>query len=256
MMLSDSQRRRYARNLVLPEIGEAGQEKLLAAKVAVVGCGGLGASSLLYLAAAGVGHLTLIDHDRVELSNLQRQVLFEEADIGRAKVEAASDRLLELNPEISIVAKSERLTESNAETLLAGHDLVIDGSDNYTARFTLNEACVLLGIPWVYAAIRGFDLQLSLFGGHLPEAPCYRCFLPEAPPNPMNDCAERGVLGAVAGMAGSLQALEAVKYITGAGEVLLGRLLLWDGLSQRTRCLHLPKDMQCWCGTQNGEFHA
>lgn len=247
MTLQDSEKRRYAKHLLLlPEIGEAGQEKLLAAKMLVIGTGGLGSPILYYLAAAGVGTLGVIDDDRVELSNLQRQILFETGDIGRPKADAAADRLSEINPDITIHAYAEKLEAANAKAHVASYDLVIDGSDNFTTRFLVNDTCFKLGKTLVSAAVDGFAGQLSIFKAHLGEPhPCYRCFCPEAPPLEAKACQERGVLGALCGVMGSLAATETIKEILGIGESLSGRLLRYDALLTRFRESRIVRDANC-----------
>lgn len=250
-MLTPSERLRYQRHLSLPEIGEEGQCRLKAARVLVVGAGGLGSPLGLYLAAAGVGHLGLVDHDRVEVSNLQRQVLFGHQDLGRRKAEAAAARLAEINPEIEVTPHAVTLQESNVVELLASYDLVVDGTDNFPTRYLVNDACVLAGKPNVYGSILRFEGQVSLFapgrGG-----PCYRCLYPEPPPpGTVPSCAEGGVLGVLPGVVGALQALEAIKWIAGIGRPLLGRLLLFDALGLRFREYQTAADPDCLvCGPQ------
>lgn len=236
---------RYARHIVLHEIGGPGQQRLANAQVVMVGAGGLGAPALLYLAAAGVGRITVIDDDTVALSNLQRQVLYATADVGRPKVEAAQDAVAQLNPHVDFVPKPERLTAENAAALVAGADLILDGSDSYATRATVNRAAVAAGIPLVSAAIGRWEGQVGVFdpgrGG-----PCYACAFPEAPdPANVPACAEAGVLGAMAGVIGSMQAVEAVKLLTGAGTPLLGRVLLYDALSAETRVMRLRRNPSC-----------
>lgn len=245
MPLSDEQRRRYARHLVLKDIGEAGQEKLLGAHVVILGAGGLGSPAAGYLAAMGVGRLTLIDDDRVELSNLQRQILFEQADIGTPKVVAAAQRIAELNPDVKVIARQEKLTDENAPELIAGANVVVDGSDNFNTRIALHNACMAEKIPLIYAAISGFDAMITTFKPYLgPPHPSLHCFMPELP-NVERNCAQEGIAGALAGMIGSMQALEAVKEILGIDESLSGRILRYDGLSGKWKESVLKKDITC-----------
>jgi sulfur-carrier protein adenylyltransferase/sulfurtransferase len=235
---------RYARHITLPEIGWAGQQKLRSASVAIVGTGGLGSPIGLYLAAAGVGTLGLIDFDRVDTSNLQRQVLFGTADVGRPKVEAAAERLRDVNPHTIIRCHDERLTRANAMDVLTGYDVVIDGTDNFPTRYLVNDACVLLRKPYVYGSILRFEGQVSVFDSRT--GPCYRCLFREPPPPGLvPSCAEGGVLGVLPGIIGSLQALEAIKLITGAGDLLTGRLVLFDALTFRWRELKLRRNPEC-----------
>lgn len=242
--LSQDEVRRYGRHLVMPEVGQEGQEKLKGARVLVVGVGGLGSPVAMYLAAAGVGRLGLVEFDQVEESNLQRQVLFGQADLGRPKIEVAVERLRQINPLIEVVAHPLRLESSNAMEVLARYDLVVDGSDNFPTRYLVNDACVLKGIPYVYGSIFRFEGQVSLFWGA--QGPCYRCLFPEPPPPGLvPSCAEGGVLGVLPGIIGSLQATEAIKSILGIGESLLGRLVVFDALAMRFRELRLKKDPQC-----------
>ncbi|MCC7260240.1 MAG: HesA/MoeB/ThiF family protein [Alphaproteobacteria bacterium] len=248
-MLTDDQLRRYAKNILLPEIGREGQEKLLRSKVLVVGAGGLGSPLLSYLAVGGVGTLGIIDHDRVELSNLQRQILHETADIGSLKVESARDRIEELNPDVTVHTYPERLTAENAAALVSRYDVIADGSDNFDTRYALADTCYQAGKPLVSAAIAGFSGQLSTFKAYLGEPhPCYRCFCPEAPERGPS-CAIGGVTGAFAGALGSLQALEVIKELLGIGSSLSGSILMVDGLTATTRTLRLPRDPACkTCG--------
>jgi molybdopterin/thiamine biosynthesis adenylyltransferase len=239
-MFNDDEVERYARHLVLREVGGAGQQALKAARVAIVGAGGLGAPAALYLAAAGIGALTLIDPDVVDVSNLQRQVLFETTDVGVAKVAAARARLTALNPHVTVTAAPVALTEANAAGLLAGHDLVLDGTDDFTTRFAVNAACVAGGIPLVSGAIGRWTGQVGVFAGK----PCYRCLVPEIPPG-AETCAAVGVVGALAGVIGALMALEAIKLIARAGEPLTARLLLYDALAAETRTVTLEADPDC-----------
>ncbi len=245
MSLSDIELERYARHIVLPEVGGAGQARLKAAAVAMVGAGGLGSAALPWLAAAGVGRLTLIDDDTVSLSNLQRQTLYATADVGRAKVEVAAARLAALNPHVALHPRAVRLTAATARELLAGHDLVLDGSDSFATRAQVNRAAVALGTPLVAAAMGPFDGQLGLFAGHLPDAPCWACFAGAAEDRPGETCADHGIIGALAGVMGGLQALEALRVLTGYAPRPFGSLLLFDGRAFVTRTVRVPKDPAC-----------
>ena len=239
---------RYSRHLLLPQVGARGQRRLEAASVFVLGAGGLGSPAAFYLAAAGVGHLRLVDHDTVERSNLQRQILHTDADVGMAKVDSAEVRLSALNPRVRIEGVRERLDAGNVERLLDGVDLVIDGADNFPARYLLNDACVKLGIPLVYGAVHRFEGQASVFdaGRWRGQAPCYRCLFPEPPPpEAAPNCAEAGVLGVLPGVVGMLQATEAIKLLLGVGEPLRGRLLHFDALGMRFRETRLAADPDC-----------
>lgn len=240
MSFSQEEVERYARHLVLREIGGPGQQKLKAASVAIIGAGGLGAPSALYLAAAGVGRVVLIDHDTVSLSNLQRQILYEVKDIGAPKVEVAARRLKGINPNVMIDPTSTELTIENARELIAGVDLVLDGTDNFPTRFIVNQACVETGRALVSGAIGRWTGQVAVFAGK----PCYRCLVPETPPD-AETCSAVGVVGALAGLIGSMMALEAVKVITGAGEPLTGRLLIYDGLAGEARTVRIGADPGC-----------
>lgn len=240
MSFSDDEIERYARHLVLAEIGGPGQQRLKAARAAIVGMGGVGAPAALYLAAAGVGALRLIDHDEVGLSNLQRQIAFSEQDVGAPKVEAGAARLTALNAHVEVEAAGERLTAANAAWLLEGCDVVIDGTDDFEARFAVNAACVAAGIPLVSGALGRWSGQVGVFAGR----PCYRCLVPEIPPE-AETCARVGVVGALAGVVGSMSALEAIKLITGAGEALTGRLLIYDGLAGTARTTRVAPDPAC-----------
>lgn len=242
--LTDTQLERFARHILLREIGGAGQRKLLDAKVVVVGAGGLGAPALLYLAAAGVGRIGIVDDDVVSLSNLQRQILFETREIGMPKVAAAEVRLHRLNPDVALDIHRERLTAENAAMLIAPYDLVLDGCDNFETRFAVSDACLRSGKTLVSAAIGEFDGQLAVFKPDRKSLPCYRCFVPEAPEGAAS-CTEQGVLGALAGVLGCWAALEVVKEITGFGESLAGKLVLFDGLAGETRKLRLRRDPAC-----------
>ncbi|MBI2535963.1 MAG: molybdopterin-synthase adenylyltransferase MoeB [Gemmatimonadetes bacterium] len=235
---------RYSRHLLLPEVGPEGQARLRAARILVVGAGGLGSPAALYLAAAGVGTLGLVDADAVDLSNLQRQILHGTAALGHSKLESAAARLRDLNPNVRVATVEARLTSANALEILRDFDLVLDGSDNFPTRYLVNDACVLLGKPDVYGAVFRFEGQASVFDAA--RGPCYRCLYPEPPPPGLvPSCAEGGVLGVLPGILGSLQALEALKLVLGVGQSLVGRLVLVDGLSLRFRELALRKDPAC-----------
>ncbi|MGP8109754.1 MAG: molybdopterin-synthase adenylyltransferase MoeB [Thermoplasmata archaeon] len=236
--------KRYSRHLLLPEVGVRGQRALRRAKVLLVGTGGLGAPAALYLAAAGVGELGLVDFDSVELSNLQRQVLYSTDDVGRPKLEAAKERLERLNPGVRVVRHEKRLDSGNALEILRPYDVVLDGTDNFPTRYLVNDACVLLGKPNVYGSIYRFEGQVSVFDAR--RGPCYRCLYPEPPPPDLvPSCAEAGVLGVLPGVVGALQATEAMKLLLGVGEPLVGRLLLYDALEMRFRELTLRKNPDC-----------
>ena len=242
--LTPDELQRYHRHLILPEVGDAGQRRLKAARVLLVGAGGLGSPAALYLAAAGVGQLGIIDADDVELSNLQRQVIHGTADISRAKVVSAEHRVRALNPHVEVVTHRTRLTSSNAMELLANYDVVVDGSDNFATRYLINDACVLLEKPNVYGSVLRFEGQASVFSSG--DGPCYRCLFREPPPPGLvKNCAESGVLGVVPGLIGVIQAAEAIKLITGIGEPLVGRLLLVDALRMQFRTIDLAKDPGC-----------
>ncbi len=242
--LTDPELERYARQLILREIGGAGQARIRRARVALVGMGGLGCPAALYLAAAGVGNLTLIDDDVVSLDNLQRQIAFTSEDVGLPKVEAAAARLRALNPFVEVRPHAVRLGD-NAAALLAGHDLVLDGSDSFATRLLVNAAAVSAGITLVSGSIGAFDGQLGVFKGHLPGLACYQCLVGEAQDRAGTSCADVGVLGPTAGIIGSLMAQEALREIAGFGESQAGTLLLHDGLAGRQRRVRLPKDPGC-----------
>jgi molybdopterin/thiamine biosynthesis adenylyltransferase/rhodanese-related sulfurtransferase len=253
--LSSEEIRRYSRHLIMPEVGTEGQKKLKASRVLMIGAGGLGSPLGLYLAAAGVGTLGLVEFDTVDESNLHRQVLYGRSDVGRRKLDAAIDRLREVNPHIELVPHNLRLESSNALDLFKDYDVVVDGTDNFPTRYLVNDACVLLGKPNVYGSIFRFEGQVSIFWAA--QGPCYRCLFPEPPPPGLvPSCAEGGVLGVLPGIIGSLQANETIKLILGAGEPMIGRLLLFDALRMRFRELKLKKDPGCpVCGenpTQHG----
>jgi len=237
---SDDEIERYARHLVLREIGGPGQQKLKAARVLIVGAGGLGAPAALYLAAAGVGVIGLIDPDAVSLSNLQRQVLYATMDTGEVKVEAAARRLSALNPNVDVVPMPIAIDADNARGVIHRFDLVLDGTDDFAVRFAVNAACVHEGRPLVSGAIGRWTGQVGVFG----KKPCYRCLVPDIPPD-AETCQGVGVVGALAGVIGSMMALEAVKLITGAGEALTGRLMIYDALSAETRTVKVGADPEC-----------
>ena len=241
---------RYSRHLLLPEVGAAGQVRLGQARVALIGAGGLGSPAALYLAAAGVGTLTLVDDDKVDKSNLQRQVLHADARIGLAKTESARQTLSALNPRTRIEGREQRLCAANVEDLLRGHDVVIDGADNFPTRYLLSAACLRLKLPLVYGAVHRFTGQASVFDARRDDSPCYRCLFPE-PPSAADapNCAEAGVLGVLPGIIGLLQANETIKLILGIGQPLVARLLCFDALAASFRELRLPRDPDCpGCG--------
>ena len=239
---------RYSRHLIMPEVGMEGQLKLKNAKVLLIGTGGLGAPLGLYLAAAGVGHLGLVDFDVVDFTNLQRQVTFGSDDVGKPKTAAAQARLSNLNPDIQIETFETKLTSENALELFKNFDIIVDGTDNFPTRYLVNDACILLGKPNVYGSIFRFEGQVTVFG--MPDGPCYRCLYPEPPPPGLvPSCAEGGVLGVLPGIVGSIQAMETIKLILGTGESLKGRLLLFDALAMKFRELKLRKNHSCpMCG--------
>ena len=244
LSLSKEEVLRYSRHLIMPEVGMDGQLKLKAAKVLCIGTGGLGAPLGQYLAAAGVGRIGLVDFDKVDLTNLQRQILFSTNDVNRPKIQAAAERLCGLNPDIQIDTFETMLTSANALDILKDYDIVVDGTDNFATRYLVNDACVLLGKPNVYGSIFRFEGQASVFG--YSNGPCYRCLYPEPPPPGLvPSCAEGGVLGVLPGIVGSIQAAETLKLIIGKGEPLVGRLLLFDALSMKFRELKLRKNPDC-----------
>ena len=251
MDFTEDQIQRYARHILLPEVGGTGQARLLNARVLVVGAGGLGAPLLLYLAAAGVGTLGIVDHDAVDLSNLQRQVIHDLGSVGRPKVESAAARIGAINPDVRVEAWPLRLDAGNALDLVSRYDVVADGTDNFATRYLLNDACFLAGRTLVSAAMLRFDGQVSTFKAHLgPPHPCYRCIFREPPPPGLiPSCSEAGVLGALAGLVGSLQATEVLKELLGIGESLSGRLLLVDALGSGFQRIAVPRDPGCpLCG--------
>jgi adenylyltransferase/sulfurtransferase len=242
--LSKEEILRYSRHLIMPEVGMEGQLKLKKAKVLCIGTGGLGAPLGLYLAAAGVGRIGLVDFDTVDFTNLQRQVLFGTSDVGRPKIEAAADHLRNLNPLIRIDTFETRLSSENALDLFKDYDIIVDGTDNFPTRYLVNDACVLLGKPNVYGSIFRFEGQITIFGA--PGGPCYRCLYPEPPPPGLvPSCAEGGVLGVLPGIVGTIQAAETLKLIIGKGDPLIGRLLLFDALGMKFRELKLRKNPEC-----------
>ena len=243
MAFSSSQIDRYARHLTLREIGGPGQNALLKSNVAIVGAGGLGGPAGLYLAAAGVGRVTIFDDDIVEASNLQRQVQFIHTDIGMGKAKIMGDTLEDLNPDCHVTRQNIRLTPDNSAALLRGHDVILDGTDSFAARFAINAASRALQIPLVSGALGRFDLQLGVLN-MTDVSPCYRCFVSELPADEEN-CATHGVLGALAGMGGSMMAMEAIKLITGAGDALDGRLYVFDALRAEGRTIGLARDPNC-----------
>ncbi len=248
--LSGDERARYARHLILRDVGEAGQRRLKQARVLLVGAGGLGSPCALYLAAAGVGTIGLVDHDRVDLSNLQRQVLHGTGDVGRAKLDSAADRLRDLNPHVAVVCHDTWLTSANALDLVRQYDVVVDGTDNFATRYLVNDACVLTGRPNVHASVFQFDGQASVFATE--QGPCYRCLYPEPPPPGLvQNCAEGGVLGVLPGLLGTIQAVETLKLILGIGDTLAGRLLMVDALGMQFRTIALERDPGCpACGSR------
>lgn len=245
MTLSDEELNRYARHIVLREVGGAGQMRLKAATVAIVGAGGIGSPAIQYLAAAGVGRLIVIDDDTVDLSNLQRQTLFGDADVGAGKVAAAALAAHRINPHVVIDQRPERLTPDNAARLLGGADVVIDGTDSFTTRLAVADAAHALRIPLVSSAVGQFEGQLGVFRGWEADKPCYRCFVGNVADQAGDSCAEQGVLGAMTGVMGSLAALEAMRSVVGFGEDSAGKLLLIDALAFRFRTIVLPKDPGC-----------
>jgi molybdopterin/thiamine biosynthesis adenylyltransferase/rhodanese-related sulfurtransferase len=242
--LSVDEVRRYSRHLIIPEVGMTGQKRLKNAKVLVVGAGGLGSPALLYLAAAGVGTLGIVDFDVVDESNLQRQVIHGQSDIGHPKAESARDSIREINPYVEVILHKTRLDSDNAMEVFAPYDLIVDGTDNFATRYLVNDACVLLGKPYVWGSIYRFDGQASVFWAEY--GPCYRCLYPEPPPPGMvPSCAEGGVLGVLCASIGSIQVNEAIKLITGIGDSLAGRLMIYDALEMSYRTLAVRKDPEC-----------
>jgi sulfur-carrier protein adenylyltransferase/sulfurtransferase len=242
--LSLDEVRRYSRHLIIPDVGMAGQKRLKNAKVLVIGAGGLGSPALMYLAAAGVGTLGVIDFDTVDESNLQRQIIHGQSDVGKPKALSAKESLAEVNPFVNVVVHDERLDSDNARRIFAPYDLIIDGTDNFATRYLVNDACVLLGKPYVWGSIYRFDGQAAVFWAE--HGPCYRCLYPEPPPPGMvPSCAEGGVLGVLCASIGSIQVTEAIKLLTGIGEPLLGRLMIYDALDMSYRTVNVRKDPEC-----------
>jgi molybdopterin/thiamine biosynthesis adenylyltransferase len=251
MALTDEELDRYARHIVLREVGGVGQNRLKAAKVLVVGAGGLGSPVILYLAAAGVGTIGIVDFDEVSLSNLQRQIAHRTADVGRPKTESAADAVGAINPHVKTVLHDVRLDAGNALEIIGDYDVVADGSDNFATRFLINDACFFAKMTLVSAAVTEFDGQLATFKPHAGDLPCYRCLFPEAPPpGTAPSCSETGVLGAAAGVMGTLQALEVIKEITGVGDSMAGKLLIYEALTTRFRTVRVKPDPECaLCGS-------
>jgi len=241
---------RYSRHILLPQVGEEGQRALKKSRMLLIGAGGLGSPVALYLAAAGVGTLGLVDFDAVDLSNLQRQILHGSSGIGSPKIDSARDRLRDINPNVHVEGYETRLTSSNALDIARDYDLIIDGTDNFATRYLVNDTSVLLGIPNVYGSVYRFEGQASVFGA--PDGPCYRCLFREPPPaNLIPSCAEAGVLGVVPGLVGTIQATEAIKIILGLGDTLVGRLLMIDAMTMAFRTLEIRRDPECpACGTR------
>ena len=254
LTLDAAARERYSRHILMPEVGEKGQLRLLGAKVLCIGAGGLGSPAALYLAAAGIGNLTLVDDDIVDRSNLQRQILHTDDRVGEPKVESARHTLAALNPTITLVTHRVRLRSDNVEDVIRGHDVVLDGSDNFATRYLVNDACVKLGIPNVHGSIYRFEGQVSVFWPKFQHrrGPCYRCLYPAPPPPEMApSCAEAGVLGVLPGVIGTLEAVEVIKIVLGIGDPLVGRLLHYDALRQRFTELTVERNPDClWCGDE------
>lgn len=244
MQLSDDQIERYSRQIILPDVGGKGQEKLLKARILVIGAGGLGSPCALYLASAGIGKLGIVDSDKVELNNLQRQIVHSTRTVGMAKVESARERLLAINPDIEVVAHNMRVSSENIMDLIKDYDMVVDGSDNFPTRFLVNDACVLAKKPLSHGGIFRFDGQaITIMPG---ESACYRCLFPEPPPPGLvPSCQEAGILGAVAGVIGTIQANEVLKYVLGVGNLLTGKLLVFNALDSFFRQVKVPRDPNC-----------
>ena len=252
-LLSDRERERYARHLTIDEVGDKGQLKLKKARVLCVGAGGLGSPAAYYLAAAGIGTLGIVDHDVVDRSNLQRQILHTDERVGTPKAESARETLLALNPDISVVTHEERLTSENVDRLFSDYDIIVDGCDNFPTRYLVNDGCVKHGLPNVHGSVYRFEGQVTVFWPG--KGPCYRCLYPEPPPPELApSCAEAGVLGVLPGVIGLLEAIETVKLVLGTGEPLVGRLLAYDGLEARFRELKLHRDKNCKYCADGTEF--
>lgn len=244
MDFTEEQIERYSRQIILPEVGGVGQRKIMQAKVLIIGCGGLGSPCAYYLASAGVGKIGLVDSDRVELNNLQRQILHSTHNVGRAKVESAKERLLSLNPDIQITTHHLRLTSENTLDVIKDYDLIVDGSDNFPTRYLINDACVISNKPLFHAAVLRFDGQATTIIPH--QGPCYRCLFPEPPPpGAVPSCQEAGILGAVAGILGVIQSTEVLKYILGKGELLVGKLLVFNALEMSFRKVSIQRSSNC-----------
>jgi len=244
VILSHEEITRYSRHLLMPEVGMDGQRKLKGARIVVVGAGGLGSPVTIYLAAAGVGTIGIVDFDRVDQTNLQRQILYSTSDVGRSKLEAAADRLRALNPNVTVEAHETPLSSANALSILRAYDLVVDGTDNFPARYLINDACVIVGLPFVHGSVFRFEGQVAVFAA--PGGPCYRCLYPEPPPPFLvPTCAEAGVLGVLPGIIGTIQAAEAIKLILGTGDSLAGRILVLEALRMRFREVRFRKDPDC-----------
>jgi len=244
MSLTDDQLERYARHIILKEVGGPGQQKLMKAKVLVIGAGGLGSPLMMYLAAGGVGTIGIIDDDDVDLSNLQRQIIHMTPALGSKKVLSAKNTLHDINPEINVKTYGERLDENNADGIIGAYDIVADGCDNFTTRFLVNDICLKNKTPLISGALSQFDGQLATFKGYESDKPCYRCLVPDHPRGVLS-CAEAGILGAVAGVIGTMQAIEVLKEILNLGDSLAGKLLIYDALSATSRTIKLPKDPGC-----------
>jgi molybdopterin-synthase adenylyltransferase len=253
MSLTDNQLDRYARHIVLRDIGGGGQSKLLESHVLLIGAGGIGCPAIQYLAAAGVGTISVVDDDVVSLSNLQRQILYGAAQIGMPKVMAAAEVVAKLNADVQFNPVQQRITAETPADILAGVDILIDGSDNFATRLIVNDLCLAARVPLVSAAIGQFHGQIGTFTGWQEDAPCYRCFVGDAhDPDDCDDCATQGVLGAMCGLMGSFAAMEAIRYLTGFGEVAVGKLHIFEGLKPGMRTVTLPKDAECSsCGTSS-----
>src|SRR5689334_5857138 len=271
MDLTREELQRYSRHLILPDVALDGQKRIKAARVLLIGAGGLGSPAALYLAAAGVGTLGLVDFDVVDVTNLQRQVLHGTSAVGQSKLESARDRIGDLNPNVEVEMHETRLTSANALEIMREYDVIVDGTDNFATRYLTNDACVLLGKPNVYGSIFRFEGQASIFA--MPDGPCYRCLFPNPPPPGLvPSCAEGGVLGVLPGIVGTIQATEALKLILGIGDTLVGRLLLIDAMAMRFHTVRVPRDPNCpacgtreirelidydeYCGTPGGEMPA